>query len=87
MHFDLLFFDDVVNKSNIQKEEYNANIGSNAENHENKHRLSLLTALDKNDVIFDALDIVESILHTNIETKFAQFNNRIDKLVYNKNST
>lgn len=61
-------------------------VDNNKEN-ENIHRLSMLSLIDNNDDTNDASDIVESILHRNIETKFAQINNRIYKLVYNKNST
>lgn len=89
VNLDSLISDEFAKNCSIEKDNvYNVDIENNDENHENhenKHRLSMLSAM--NDDTIDASDIVESILHRNIETKFAQINNRMYKLVYNKNST
>lgn len=88
VNFDSFICNEFVKNCSIEKVNvYNVDVENNDENHENKHRLSMLSAMDKNDDTIDASGIVESILHRNIETKFAQINNRIYKLVYNKNST
>lgn len=87
---DSLSTDEAVKGSNkVNDNAYNADVDSDEENHENKqeNRLSMLNATDNNDDTTNASDIVESILHRNIENKFAKFNNRIYKLVYEKNST
>lgn len=87
VNFDSLISDEVIKKCSEERKANIPDVDSNKENLENKHRLSMLSTIDKNDDTIDASNIVESILHRNIETKFAQFNNRIYKLVYNKNST
>lgn len=86
---DSLSSDEVVKNSSKEKDNaYNADVDSNEENQENNHGLSMFNAIEKNnDDTIDTSNIVESILQKNVETKFAQFDNNIYKLVYDKNST
>lgn len=80
-------FAEIFEALNSDKVAKNSILVDNNKENENIHRLSMLSLIDNNDDTTDASDIVESILHRNIETKFAQIDNRIYKLVYNKNST